>query len=120
MHKLKQFLAVIFILISLVMLVGCVAGVVGIWIVKQPMRDRTARALDSAERALNISVDALGQVHSNLAQAREDLKTAKQTVNAPQDMGFFNRIVAQTAVQRLGPNVQKANVAIDNVWMHRS
>jgi hypothetical protein len=119
----KRILGVIFLLLGTVGFLACVAGVVGVWKVRDPLRERLAQVVAQVEEVLGRAKVDLGAVHTALARSQTDLRELKNAPPAEQDRS--RKLLAQGLARKLGPGtgdlrasltrVAEASVVLDNV-----
>ncbi|HBX69277.1 MAG TPA: hypothetical protein DEH25_07810, partial [Chloroflexi bacterium] len=69
MKTFKRILAGILIAVSALGLILCLAGIIGVWVINQPLTERLTGALDQAEIVLTLSQNRLGQIDVELTAA---------------------------------------------------
>ena len=79
MHLLKRFLALVVVLLSLVGVLVCLAGVGGIWMVHRPVFDRATKSFTYADHALAVATKSIDVVYATLEKSRADLQTIEET-----------------------------------------
>src|SRR5262249_47936210 len=115
----KRIMAVLFCLLSVAGFGLCAAGIVGVWVIKQPVQDRTTQIIDRADRALEVTGQTLAQAHASLRKARNDLKAIQLVTSSSGDRkekpGFVHNMFARVLAKRLGPNVGRVHDQITQV-----
>ncbi len=114
MKAIKRLFAVLLSLLGVAGLVLCVGGVVGVFIVKKPLQERTTRLLKEAGQSLQTAADGVDVVHESLLKAREELKQFSRKPDAEHPKPtFVDRVVAEhleSNVKNIGATV---NVVAD-------
>jgi hypothetical protein len=113
----RRLLAIVFVLLSLVGLAVCVAGIVGAWWVQQPLLQKATRAFDVAGRALDVTDHTLDLITAGLDRTREDLSTIKSKYAAmsKDDMkpDVNQRMISRVLADQLGPKMKQVRQAVD-------
>ncbi len=118
MTLLKHILALILLLLSAVGVALCIAGVVGVWVVRPALTKRTDRTFGRVETALGKAGDTLQTLDQLFKRAGENLKEVRDTAPPPGSdadkvnsfRAFASRKVAQEMIPKLGdvrPNLEK-------------
>jgi len=81
METFKRVLAGLVIVVSILGLILCLSGIIGIWTVNTPLTDYLVKALVKAETVLAFSQDRLDLVVMELTSAQDLLTTIKETVS---------------------------------------
>jgi hypothetical protein len=106
-------------LVSLVMLLLSLAGGVGVWVVKEPVRAKATHAFERVEGALDVADQSLDHVKASLARAAERLdgvreEQRKLAANPPK-LNTMRRFLTQTIQQRVAPELGDANEKLHTV-----
>lgn len=108
----KSVLGGIVLVLASAALILSLAGAVGVWVVRQPVTEKTTwifeRALakiDLADQSLDHAASAIGRAVERLEGARvEQAKIAEQ----PQASGAIRRMLARTVQQQVAPQITDA------------
>ena len=119
----KRILGLIFLLLGTAGFLLCVAGVVGVWVVRAPLRERLAQVVARVEEVLERAKVDLGAVQTALTRSQSDLKKLREA--KPQKQDRLRQAMAQNLSQQLGPGtgdlrasltrVAEASVVLENV-----
>ena len=72
--KLKRFAALLLIILSVVFFLASIGGVIGIWVVNQPLTESSLELIDSAQADLELAAE-------NIEAAREQLESAQAQID---------------------------------------
>lgn len=86
MKTFKRILAGILIAVSALGLILCLAGIIGVWVINQPLTERLTGALDQAEIVLTLSQNRLGQIDVELTAAESVLANLTEQVTQAGDL----------------------------------
>lgn len=73
----RRILAILVMVVSVVVLLVCLGGGIGVWVVKDRVTAETTRLLDRAEAALNVAGRALGDADASLTRAADSVQAMK-------------------------------------------
>ncbi len=111
MGLLRRFGAAIVLLLSAVGTVGCVAGIIGIWMLSQGVSERAQRLTDAVDAGLQRVVAANQNVHIAVGKARTDVANIGKESKDLGDGGKQSRRAARTIrtliQQQAGPNMDE-------------
>src|SRR5262249_53312695 len=97
----------------------CVAGGVGIWLVKEPVTTRATHTFGRVDAGLDLAEQSLGQVKASLANASERLEAAKQQQRAiAQDTRkgtALGRMLGRTIQRQIAPEIGNAHEKLHTV-----
>jgi hypothetical protein len=109
----KRLLAGLILLLCAAMLVASLTAAVGVWLVREPLTNKTTRLFGRAEATLHLAERSLEQVKASLARADERLASAREEqrklAQAPERDRALRRRVARTAQQQIAPEVTNAS-----------
>jgi hypothetical protein len=99
------------------MLVLSFAGSVGVWIVKEPLTDRTTRVFGRIGQALDLADQSLDHFKTSLSNAAARLESVKeeQRKQDPRNSSTVRRLMARTVQQRIAPEIGNAQETIHTV-----
>jgi hypothetical protein len=80
MSFLRRFLGFLVLLLSIICFIGCVAGIVGIWIARQDLSERTRKIASLVEVGLGRASAANQDVGRALEKARDDVAKVNQEI----------------------------------------
>ena len=81
MGTFKRILAGLVIFTSVLGLVLCLAGIIGVWVINQSLTERLTDAFDQVINVLVLSQDRLDQVDANLIEAQNLIASQQEAVN---------------------------------------
>jgi hypothetical protein len=115
----KRILAGLTFLISLAMLLLSLAGGIGVWVVKEPVRDKAIHVFERIDEALDIADQSLDHVKASLARAAERLdgvrEEQRKLASNPPKLNAMRRFLTQTVQQRVAPELGDANEKLHTV-----
>jgi hypothetical protein len=115
----KRILAGLTFLLALAGLLLSLAGGVGVWLVKEPVTEKTTRIFGRIEAALDVADQGLDHVETSLARAGERLDSAREQqrklAQEPQTGGALRRMLARTVRQSIAPELGDANEKLHTV-----
>ena len=119
MRLCKRTLAGLTLLLSAAGLLLSLAGGVGVWIVKGPVRDKATWAFGRIDAALDMADQGLDHVKTSLARAAERLdkvrEEQRQLTRQPQKADTARRFLARTVQQRVAPEIGNAHEKLHTV-----
>ncbi len=119
MKIIKQFLAVILGLISVVVFVSCIVVPIASWNVQPALHEGTTRTFTKANEALEIAGKSLTVADQGLRQAKEDLDMIKssnlQAESEPIKPTLQQEWVSRFLVKKLGDKVHIVNETVSAV-----
>jgi hypothetical protein len=115
MHVLRRLFALLIGLVGLAVLGLCVAGIVGTWMVKKPLSERTTRLLSDADRALTTAVDGVDVIQESLNKARNDLERFNAEAGKPPKERTKPGLVEQVVARNLESNFQNVGATVNVV-----
>src|SRR5262249_47962526 len=100
----------------------CVAGIVGVWSVREEVTERTTHAFQVADRALDVTARATNRVHESLQNARDNLRAIR--VEEPEE-GGGRRVSPEIALpqmlarrmlaQQIAPHIEEVRQTVNTV-----
>jgi hypothetical protein len=119
MNVCKRFLAVIILLLGVAGLLLSLAGGVGVWFVKEPVKAKAIRIFERIEAALDIANQGLDHVKVSLARAAERLDSVREEqrrlAQEPRSNNALGSFLARTVQQTLAPEFSKAHETFHTV-----
>jgi hypothetical protein len=119
METFKRILSGFVIFTSGLGLILCLAGVIGGWLVNQPLTDSLTGLLDSAEAVLIFSQDQLDEMDSNLAEIQEVIASVEQAVNQAGEQlvegSLTLQLISNLVGEELAPKVESAAAVIKTI-----
>jgi hypothetical protein len=110
MSFVRRLLAVVVILVSAAFLIAALAGSISVWVVKQPLIERTTKIGDRVDRALALAERGLGEVDAGLQKATESVNAIKDNhakLGGDKEQNrFLMRLIAMRIDEGLAPQVQ--------------
>jgi hypothetical protein len=114
-----RILAALTVLLSAALLLACLAGGVGVWIIKGRATDKATRVLGRIYAALDIAQQNLAQVEASLARAAERLDRAREEqgklAEEPRPNSTLRRTLARTVQRRIAPELDDAREKLHTV-----
>src|SRR3954469_8181019 len=105
MKVFKRLLAIPVGLLSVIFFGFCVAGIVEVWMQRQPLTERTTEAFTHADRILDLTIRGTEDVQAGLENARTNLQAIRDVPpsvhNAGKDPGFFETMLARMLAEQL-------------------
>jgi len=122
MIKLRRLAGAFLTLLGMLGLVACVAGIVGVWRVHQPVTQRADQLCDRSVQLLNVAVDTLQQVQAGLDKASSELGEFHARSREPTDSDPLKQRVRQNVMRRLAGDLlpQMASVQRNLVMVSES
>src|SRR5262245_8812141 len=115
----KRFLAPIVFGLAGVFLLLCVAGGIGVWVVRGPATAKATKLFARIDEALNLGDEGLEYVKTNLTAAADRLETGKaeqrRIASEPMAGQAARRIMARTVQQRIAPDLHNAHEKLHTV-----
>src|SRR5262245_52091897 len=115
----KRILAGLTLLLSAAGLLLSVAGGVGVWVVKGPVRDKATWVFERVEAALGVADGGLDHVKTSLARAAARLgdvrEEQRQLTREPRKADAARRFLARTVQQRVAPELGDAHEKLHTV-----
>jgi hypothetical protein len=105
MRLVQRILAVVVLLLSAVVFAACVAGAIGVWVIRDPLLTRGTRILDRTDSYLREAAEGTGQINTALVRADASLDTVRK---APPPMGkpdFKTRMALRMAADTIRNDV---------------
>jgi len=119
MNVCKRFLAVIILLLGVAGLLLSLAGGVGAWIVKEPVKAKAIRIFERIEAALDLADQGLDHVKTSLARAAERLDSVREEqrrlAQEPRSNNALGSFLARTVQQTLAPEFSNAHETFHTV-----
>ena len=119
MTALRRILALLLVLLGIIGTAACIAGIVGVWRVKQPLLDRSARAFGVADKAFVVVTEYGDVISFTLTKSREDLGTIKTKAaienNAAAKPSFTDVVVSRMVADQLGTKIKNVGDAVNAV-----
>src|SRR5262245_21416825 len=117
MNVCKRILAGLTFLLSVVALLGSLAGGVGVWMVQGTVRAKATKVFDRIEAKLDIADESLDHVQTSLVTAAKRLDEVQERRRTqPQEpQSRLQRFLVQTVQQGLGPGFDKAHEQLHTV-----
>src|SRR5262249_38420693 len=117
MNVCKRILAGLTFLLSVVALLGSLAGGVGVWMVQGTVRAKATKVFDRIEAKLDIADESLDHVQTSLATAAKRLDEVQERRRTqPQEpQSRLRKFLVQTVQQSLGPRFVKAHEELHTV-----
>src|SRR5258708_3978497 len=115
----ERILAGLALLLGAAMLLLSLAGGIGVWIVKEPVRARATRAFGRVEAALDVADKGLEHASTSLARAEERLDSVKQEQRKlapePRKDNTARRALARNVQRRIAPELGDAHQKLHTV-----
>jgi chromosome segregation ATPase len=112
MDTVKRILAIVAIVISIIFIIVCLAGVVFSWSFNGPLTETITRGFTGVERILTAADNGLERVNTNLAEAQaavdtleENVQTAGETIS---ETSIIYEVLDRTVGDELFPKVNAA------------
>jgi hypothetical protein len=106
-------------LLSVAFLVACVAGIVAVWKVKQPVTDRASQLFTRADRILGTTVTSMKGVQEVMSQAQKSLANIQTTsgnlAGKPVDNNPLVKTLVRQTVTDLFPKVGDVRQTLSSV-----
>ena len=102
MEILKRILAIVVIVISVVFIVVCLAGVVFSWSFNTPLTTRSPELSPASRSVLTAADTGLERVNTRLAEAQADVDTIEENVETAGDTLSENSIVLEVLERTVG------------------
>src|SRR5262249_9124790 len=116
---LRRLFAGLIFLIAGVGFLLCVAGGVGIWLVKEPVTTRATHTFGRVDAGLDLAEQSLRQVKASLASASERLDSAKQEQRAlaqgAKSGTALGRMLGRPIQRQLAPEIGNAHENLHTV-----
>ncbi len=104
----KRLLAVVVMVLSVALVILCIAGIVGNWVLSKSMTDGFVRVLTSAERALEVSDTALTGLDAKLGNARDRITEFEGNVETASENFVENPVILIALSERLDLGIAPA------------
>lgn len=112
MEIIKRILAIVVMIISVIFIVVCLAGVVFSWSFNTPLTNAITKALTGVENVLTAADTGLERVNTRLAEAQTDVDTIEENVETAGDTLSENSVVLEvlerTVGDELSPKIEAA------------
>lgn len=116
MQILRRILAIIAMVISVVFIIACLAGVVFSWSINTPMTNSLTGALTGVERVLTVADTGLERVNIRLAEAQSNVDTIEERVETAgetfSETSVVYEVLDRTVGDELFPKVATAGETI--------
>lgn len=119
MNTTKRILASFVMIASVLGLILCLAGVIGVWLVNGPLTDSLTGLLDSAETVLVFSQTQLDEMDSNLAEIQGILVGVEQAANQAgeqlEESNLTYRLLSNLIGVELAPKIESTAGVIKTI-----
>jgi hypothetical protein len=111
----KRLFAGFVLLVSAAMLVACIVGGVGVWVVKGPATERAIHVFERIDHALDLAKRSLDQVKLSLARASDRLDGAKEEQKKLAQQAQSTNVLGTMLARTIAPDVEDAHEKLHTV-----
>ena len=104
----KRLLAVVVMGLSVALIIACIAGIIGNWVLNKTVTDGTVRVLTGAESALEASDTALRGLDAKLGNARDRITEFEGNVETAGENFVENPVILTALSERLDLGIAPA------------
>lgn len=116
MEVLKRILGIVSIIISVILIIACLAGVFFSWSINTPITNAITGVLTGFERVLTVADNSIERVNTKLFEAQTNIDTIEENVETAGEMLSENSIVYEVLDRTVGDELfPKIAAASDTV-----